>query len=110
MANAVGIAEVSDVALMNQLQKAEGWLRGLCVSLLQESGWEMLGQKAGTAWARYLPLGLPAPRSVAMAASSGSLALDCMLYTGDSTAERSEPMEPIGGGFERAKAETSATN
>jgi hypothetical protein len=40
-AKAAGIAAVSDVALMKRLQKAEGWLRGLCVSLLQESGWEM---------------------------------------------------------------------
>ncbi len=40
-AKAAGFAAVSDVALMKRLQKAEGWLRGLCVSLLQESGWEM---------------------------------------------------------------------
>jgi hypothetical protein len=40
-AKAAGIAAVSDVALMKRLQKAEGWLRSLCVSLLQESGWEM---------------------------------------------------------------------
>ena len=41
VAKAAGIAAVSDVALMRRLQKAEGWLRGLCVSLLQESGWEL---------------------------------------------------------------------
>jgi hypothetical protein len=40
-AKAAGIAEISDVALMKRLQKAEGWLQGLCVALLQESGWEM---------------------------------------------------------------------
>ncbi len=40
-AKAAGLAEVSDVALMKRLQKAEKWLRGLCVSLLKESGWEM---------------------------------------------------------------------
>ncbi len=40
-AKAAGIAEVSDVALMKRLQKAEGWLHGLCVSLLRENGWEM---------------------------------------------------------------------
>lgn len=40
-AKAAGIAQISDVALMKRLQKAEGWLRCLCVSLLQESGWEM---------------------------------------------------------------------
>ena len=40
-ARAAGLAEISDVALMKRLQKAEGWLRGLCVGLLQESGWEM---------------------------------------------------------------------
>src|SRR5450756_389032 len=29
-AKAAGIAEVSDVALMKRLRKAEGWLHGLC--------------------------------------------------------------------------------
>src|SRR5947209_4297117 len=46
-AKAAGIAEVSDVALMKRLQKAEGWLHGLCVSLLQESGWEMPAETHG---------------------------------------------------------------
>jgi hypothetical protein len=36
-----GLAEISDVALMKRLRKAEGWLRGLCVSLLEEAGWEV---------------------------------------------------------------------
>ena len=40
-AKAAGLAEISDVALMKRLQKAEKWLHGLCVSLLKESGWEM---------------------------------------------------------------------
>lgn len=40
-AKAAGIAAVSDVALLKRLRKAEGWLRGLCVSLLEESGWEI---------------------------------------------------------------------
>jgi hypothetical protein len=46
-AKAAGIAQVSDVALMKRLQKAEGWLRGLCVSLLEESGWEMPAETHG---------------------------------------------------------------
>lgn len=40
-AKAGGLAEISDVALMKRLQKAEGWLRSLCVSLLEEAGWEV---------------------------------------------------------------------
>src|SRR5712692_5603271 len=46
-AKAAGIAEVSDVALMKRLQKAEAWLRGLCVALLEESGWEMPAETRG---------------------------------------------------------------
>src|ERR1700682_2546216 len=46
-AKAVGIAQVSDVALMKRLQRAEEWLRRLCVSLLQESGWEMPAEVRG---------------------------------------------------------------
>jgi len=46
-AKAAGIAAVSDVALMKRLQKAEGWLHDLCVSLLQESGWEMPAETHG---------------------------------------------------------------
>jgi hypothetical protein len=46
-AKATGIAQVSDVALMKRLQKAEQWLRRLCVSLLQESGWEMPAEVHG---------------------------------------------------------------
>lgn len=46
-AKAVGMAQVSDVALMKRLQKAAEWLRRLCVSLLQESGWEMPAETRG---------------------------------------------------------------
>ncbi len=46
-AKAAGIAAISDVALMKRLQKAEGWLHGLCVSLLQESGWELPAETRG---------------------------------------------------------------
>jgi hypothetical protein len=35
------------VALMNRLRKAEEWLRRLCASLLQESGWEMPAEVRG---------------------------------------------------------------
>lgn len=42
-----GLAAVSDVALLKRLQKAEGWLRGLCVSLLSESGWEVPAEVRG---------------------------------------------------------------
>jgi hypothetical protein len=46
-AKAAGIAEVSDVALMKRLRKAEEWLRRICASLLQESGWEMPAEVRG---------------------------------------------------------------
>jgi Transposase DDE domain len=46
-AKAAGIAQVSDVALMKRLRKAEGWLHGLCVALLRESGWEMPAEVRG---------------------------------------------------------------
>jgi hypothetical protein len=46
-AKAAGIAEISDVALMKRLQKAEEWLRRLCASLLQDSGWEMPAEERG---------------------------------------------------------------
>jgi hypothetical protein len=47
-AKAAGIAEVSDVALLQRLRKAEGWLRGLCVSLLEESGWKCRRRRTDT--------------------------------------------------------------
>jgi len=37
-AKAAGLAEVSDVTLMNRLQQAEEWLQHLCQALLVESG------------------------------------------------------------------------
>jgi hypothetical protein len=37
-AKAGGIAEVSDVTLLNRLRQGEGWLQHLCQSLLEESG------------------------------------------------------------------------
>src|ERR1700741_1757555 len=46
-AKAAGIAQISDVALMKRLQNAGEWLRRLCVSLLQESGWEMPAEVRG---------------------------------------------------------------
>ncbi len=46
-AKAAGIAAVSDVALLKRLRKAEGWLRGLCVKLLEEGGWELPAETRG---------------------------------------------------------------
>jgi hypothetical protein len=37
-AKAAGLGEVSDVALLKRLQKAEPWLRSLCLHLLSEAG------------------------------------------------------------------------
>jgi len=37
-AKAAGVAEVSDVTLLNRLRQAEGWLQHLCRALLEESG------------------------------------------------------------------------
>jgi hypothetical protein len=36
-----GLAEVSDVALLLRLRKAQRWWRQLCLGLLQESGWSV---------------------------------------------------------------------
>jgi hypothetical protein len=41
LAHAAGLASVSDVTLLNRLQKAEEWLRWLCLELLQENGVEL---------------------------------------------------------------------
>ena len=38
-ARRLGLAEVSDVALLLRLRKMPHWWRQLCVGLLQESGW-----------------------------------------------------------------------
>jgi hypothetical protein len=40
-AKAAGWAEVSDVAVLKRLRNAERWLQWLCVSLVEESGWEV---------------------------------------------------------------------
>src|SRR5258708_24218766 len=40
-AKQAGLAEVSDVALLNRLRQAELWWRWLCTALLAESGWYM---------------------------------------------------------------------
>jgi hypothetical protein len=37
-AKATGLAEVSDVTLLNRLRQAEGWLQSLCQGLLAETG------------------------------------------------------------------------
>lgn len=46
-AQAAGIARVSDVAVWNRLQAAEGWLHALCQSLVEESGWEVPAEVRG---------------------------------------------------------------
>ncbi len=38
-AKQAGLAEVSDVTLLNRLRQAESWWRWLCLALLAESGW-----------------------------------------------------------------------
>lgn len=40
-AKAAGLADVSDVALLKRLRKAERWLQWLCARLVEESGWEV---------------------------------------------------------------------
>ena len=46
-AREAGLAEVSDVALLKRLRNAEQWWRGLCVSLLVESGFHMTCDSRG---------------------------------------------------------------
>jgi DDE family transposase len=46
-AREAGLADVSDVALLKRLRKAEPWWRDLCVALLRESGWHMSGESRG---------------------------------------------------------------
>jgi hypothetical protein len=46
-ARAAGIAQISDVALLKRLRKAEAWWHGLCAALLRESGWEMRADARG---------------------------------------------------------------
>jgi len=51
-AKAAGLANVSDVALLKRLRKAERWLQWLCAQLVEESGWEVPMQNAGLECAR----------------------------------------------------------
>jgi len=44
-ARAAGLAEVSDVTLLNRLRQAEGWLQYLCQALLAESGVQWRGRQ-----------------------------------------------------------------
>ena len=46
-AKAAGLADVSDVALLKRLRKAEHWLQWLCVRLAEESGWEVPMESRG---------------------------------------------------------------
>ncbi len=46
-AKAAGLAEVSDVALLKRLRKAETWLRELCLNLLQENQVRVASGEAG---------------------------------------------------------------
>lgn len=46
-AKAADLAEVSDVALLKRLRKAESWLRELCLSLLQNNQVSVQGREAG---------------------------------------------------------------
>jgi hypothetical protein len=46
-ANLAGIAEVSDVTLLNRLRQSEGWLRELCQQLWKENGVDLTPAIAG---------------------------------------------------------------
>jgi hypothetical protein len=46
-AKLAGIAEVSDVTLLNRLRQSEGWLRELCQQLWQENGLDLTPAIAG---------------------------------------------------------------
>jgi hypothetical protein len=48
-AKLAGIADVSDVALLGRLRDAEGWLRQLCLLLLEENGVQLLPAFQGRA-------------------------------------------------------------
>jgi hypothetical protein len=76
-AKAAGVAEVSDVTLLNRLRQAEGWLQHLCQKLVKESGVEWRGPelrrrvravdatvikepgKTGSQWRLHFSLELP---------------------------------------------------
>jgi hypothetical protein len=42
-----GLVQVSDVAILKRLRKAETWWQWLCASLAQESGWEVRADSRG---------------------------------------------------------------
>jgi len=46
-AKQAGLADVSDVTLLNRLRQAESWWRWLCMALLAESGWQMGADSRG---------------------------------------------------------------
>jgi hypothetical protein len=46
-ASLAGIADVSDVTLLNRLRQSEGWLRGLCQQLWKENGVDLTTAIAG---------------------------------------------------------------
>src|SRR6266478_2942751 len=46
-AKATGLADVSDVALLKRLRKAERWFQWMCAQLVEESGWEVPMQSRG---------------------------------------------------------------
>lgn len=46
-AKAAGLANISDVALLKRLRKAERWLQWLCARLAEESGWEVPMESRG---------------------------------------------------------------
>jgi Transposase DDE domain len=76
-AKAAGVADVSDVTLLNRLRQAEGWLQHLCQKLVKESGVEWRGPeprrrvravdatiikepgKTGSQWRLHFSLELP---------------------------------------------------
>jgi hypothetical protein len=46
-AKLAGLAEISDVALLKRLRRAEHWLQWLCAQLFEGSGWEMPADARG---------------------------------------------------------------
>jgi Transposase DDE domain len=46
-AKASGLADVSDVALLKRLRRAERWFQWMCAQLVEESGWEVPMESRG---------------------------------------------------------------
>jgi hypothetical protein len=46
-ASLAGVAQVSDVTLLNRLRQSEGWLRELCQQLWKENGVDLTAAIAG---------------------------------------------------------------